>query len=245
MKWTSNLLTGTFEKRYKRFFADIQLGGETVVAHVANTGSLKSVNHPGQPCRVSPADNPERKLKFTLEMIQAPTGAWVGVNTSVPNAIVKEALESAIVNKVGFPEWQKFFAFKPEYKISKETRFDFALDYDASGEKKHFIEVKNVTLAVSVEGGQMRAQFPDAVTERGQKHLRELMALIEAGHTAEIVFTIQRGDCQAFSSADDIDPEYGKLLREAQKKGVKVTPLVVELTDKEVVLTETQLPYLA
>lgn len=241
MKWASNLQTGTFQKRYKRFFADVELAGETVVAHVANTGSLKSVNNPGQKCKVSPSNNPERKLKFTLEMIQAPSGAWVGVNTSVPNAIVKEALEKAVQNKQGFANWQKYVFVKPEFKISKETRFDFALDYEASGEKKHFIEVKNVTLAVEKQG-KLHAQFPDAETERGQKHLRELMALMDQGHTSEIVFTIQRNDCVAFSPADDIDPEYGRLLREAREKGVTITALVVDLDDAGALLSEVKLP---
>ncbi|MNL61704.1 Sugar fermentation stimulation protein A [compost metagenome] len=101
----------------------------------------------------------------------------------------------------------------------------------------HFIEVKNVTLG---ENGV--AKFPDSVTERGQKHLRELMALIEQGHTAELLFTIQRSDCTHFSPADEIDPVYGQLLREAQSKGVKITPMLVSLSPEEVVLSEAILP---
>lgn len=241
MEWSSKLQEGVFQKRYKRFFADVELNGETVVAHVANTGSLKSVNNPGQKCKVSPSSNPERKLKFSLEMIQAPSGAWVGVNTSVPNAVVKEALQSAIVEKRGFKAWQGFADFKPEYKISKETRFDFALDYEPGGSRKHFIEVKNVTLAVE-KNGQRTAQFPDAVTERGQKHLRELMGLIDAGHTAEIVFTVQRDDCTSFEAAADIDPDYAALLKEAKAKGVVVTVLVVDLSVRGASLSEITLP---
>jgi sugar fermentation stimulation protein A len=239
MKWSSPLIEGVFQKRYKRFFADVQLESEVVVAHIANTGSLKSVNVPGQPCLISPAANPERKLRFSLEMIQSVSGAWVGVNTSVPNAIVKEALELSINSKQGFSSWQSYDALQAEYKISKETRLDFALAKKTT-DKKHFIEVKNVTLAVEKEG-KLWAQFPDGVTERGQKHLRELMNLIDEGHTSEIVFTIQRNDCDYFSAADDIDPEYGRLLREAISKGVVVTPLLVELSVEGAILTEKKL----
>ncbi|MGZ3770915.1 MAG: DNA/RNA nuclease SfsA, partial [Bdellovibrio sp.] len=200
-----------------------------------NTGSLKSVNNPGQNCLFSESDNPERKLKFTLEMIQSPEGGWVGVNTATPNTVVKETLQSVVSKENqadGFSFWSDFDEVKPEYKISAETRLDFMLKKKNS-EKMHFIEVKNVTLA---ENGT--AKFPDAVSERAQKHVRELMQLMEKGHTAEIVFTVQRQDCKTFSPADDIDPVYGKLLREAAQKGLKVTPLIVNLSPESVELTD-------
>lgn len=231
MKFSQPLLQGKFVKRYKRFFADLELNGEVVTAHVPNTGSLKSVNNPGQMCLVSPSDNPERKLKFTLEMIQAPTGAWVGVNTSTPNKIVKEAAEAKL-----FAHWKNFANVQSEVKINAETRLDLMLS-NPGQESKHYIEIKNTTL---MEDGV--AMFPDAVTERGQKHLRELMALKEQGHSVEIVFTIQRNDAESFATADDIDPEYGRLLREAQAKGVIVTPVVVNLSDTEVSLSNKILP---
>lgn len=240
MKFSQKLQEGIFLKRYKRFFADVELNGQTVVAHVANTGSLKSVNNPGQHCLVSESTNPERKLKFSLEMIKSPEGAWVGVNTSVPNIVMKETLQS-VVGKgssiVGpFAEWAKYEEVKPEYKISAETRLDFVLR-NAHDEKMHFIEVKNVTLAEN-----KIAKFPDAVTERGQKHLKELMALAELGHSTEIVFTIQRSDCTSFSPADEIDPTYGKLLRDAYHKGVRITPIVVTLSPDAAELSEMILP---
>lgn len=240
MKFTHKLQEGIFLKRYKRFFADIEFKGQQITAHVPNTGSLKSVNNPGQPCLFSESDNPERKLKFTLEMIKSPNGSWVGVNTATPNAVVKETLQQVVGRHkevVGpFAYWASFDEVKPEYKISAETRLDFALKKSGS-DKFHFIEVKNVTLAEGIT-----AKFPDAVTERGQKHLRELMALTEQGHSAEIIFTIQRHDCGVFSPADDIDPEYGRLLREAQQKGVRISPLVVDLTPTSAELSETVLP---
>ena len=239
MKYSRPLEKGVFLKRYKRFFADIDWKGEVVTAHVPNTGSLKSVNNPGQHCLFSKSDNPERKLKYTLEMIQSSAGHWVGVNTSTPNAVVKEKLFELIGKKSDsevFNFWGGFDEIKPEYKISAESRLDFAL-LKKDSQQIHFIEVKNVTLA---DGPT--AQFPDAVSERAQKHLRELMRLIDQGHTAEIVFTVQRTDCEFFSPADDIDPEYGKLLREAIKHGVRVTPLVVQLSADEVCLTSEVLP---
>jgi sugar fermentation stimulation protein A len=231
VKFSAPLLQGEFLKRYKRFFADVKINGEIVVAHVPNTGSLKSVNHPGQPCLVSPSDNPERKLKFTLEMIQAPNGAWVGVNTATPNKIIKEAAEQKL-----FAHWQRFSRVQSEVKISAETRLDLML-FNEGEKSKHYIEIKNTTL---MENGA--AQFPDSVTERGQKHLRELMKLKEQGHSVEIVFTVQRGDAEVFAPADDIDPEYGKLLREAHGKGVIVTPVVVELSAHEVKASTKILP---
>ena len=240
MKFSDKLQQGVFLKRYKRFFADLEWQGQTLVAHVPNTGSMKSVNHPGQPCLFSESKNPERKLKFTLEMIQSPGGSWVGVNTATPNQIVKETLHSVIgkgAEVIGsFGHWSHFDGCLSEHKISKETRLDFALTKKDSA-KMHYIEVKNVTL-----GEEGVAKFPDAVSERAQKHLRELMVLVEQGHTAEIIFTVQRSDCASFAPADDIDPEYGRLLRQASAAGVRVTPLQVELSPEEVRLSENILP---
>ena len=240
MKFSEKLHQGVFLKRYKRFFADLEWQGQTVVAHVPNTGSMKGINNPGVACLFSESKNPERKLKFTLEMIQSPGGAWVGVNTATPNTIMKETLMSVVghgdVNDGVFGLWSKFDTCIPEHKISKETRLDFALTKKNS-DKLHYIEVKNVTMA---ENGV--AKFPDAVTERGQKHLQELMNLVEQGHTAELVFTVQRNDCESFTPADEIDPEYGRLLREAVSKGVRVTPLLVELSPEEVRLSGATLP---
>lgn len=237
MKFKTAVREGIFLKRYKRFFADVKLGGETVVAHVPNTGSLKSASEPGAPCLVTEANNPERKLKYTLEAIQMPSGAWVGVNTSWPNLLAKEAFEMK-----AFSHWKNFDELKVEVKLSPETRIDLVL-LDSRTQKKHFVEIKNVTMA----SGDLHAQkgvahFPDAVTERGQKHLRELMKLVKEGHSAEILFAIQRSDCRSFSPADDIDPEYGKLLREAQKVGVKITAALVALSAQGLSMSGQVLP---
>jgi len=168
------------------------------------------------------SDNPERKLKFTLEAVKSPeTGAWVGVNTSWPNSLAKEAFENRV-----FKHWQKFDQLKAEVKLSAETRIDLVL---SKAEKKHFVEIKNVSMA-KLTGEKYFAQFPDAVTERGQKHLRELIKLVKEGHTAEILFAVQRDDCVAFRAAAEIDPEYAKLLVQAAEVGVVVTPALVEIS---------------
>ncbi|MBC7369989.1 MAG: DNA/RNA nuclease SfsA [Bdellovibrionaceae bacterium] len=241
MKYVRTLDEGIFLRRYKRFFADIQWQGQTLIAHVANTGSMKSANNPGHPCLFSHSDNPERKLKQSLEAIRSLSGVWIGVNTATPNAVVRETLERIVQAPVGtkfhknWSHWQGFDSVKPEFKISAETRLDFALGKSGT-DKKHFVEVKNVTLA---EGDV--AMFPDAETTRGQKHLQELMKLVDEGHTAEILFTIQRNDCEHFAAAHLIDQEYGRLLKMALDKGVRVTPLVVDIHPNEVTLSERTL----
>lgn len=224
MRFKAPLLKALMIKRYKRFFADVNLNGQIVTVHCPNTGSLKSCWEEGRAAYISESDNPERKLKYTLEITESPTGVLVGVNTSWPNKLVKEAFENRIIS-----DWHKFDSFQSEVKISKETRLDACLT-NSSG-KKRFIEVKNVTLAR--EG---TACFPDAETTRGQKHLVELMKLIDEGHEAEIVFTIQRADCKTFSTAADVDPKYARLLIEAKEKGVMIRPLIVELTPEEIYL---------
>jgi sugar fermentation stimulation protein A len=237
MKFTKPIIEGTFIKRYKRFFADVQIGKETVVAHVANSGSMKSCNIPGSPCLVSYDSNPERKLKYTLEMIKTPT-SWVGVNTQVPNKIVREGIENKILT-----HWKKYDFFQAEAKINSKSRLDFVLsdreiydfktiDLKTTKQKFHFIEVKNVSLVENTT-----AMFPDAVTERGQKHLEDLMDLINMDHTTEIVFTVQRTDAKTFRAAHEIDPEYAKLLQKAHKHGVRITPLKCKLSAQEIVLT--------
>lgn len=231
MKFAKKLEQGEFLKRYKRFFADIRHQGEVITAHVPNTGSLKSVNNPGAMCLFSMSDDPARKLKYTLEAIQAPSGAWVGVNTSTPNKIGKEAAEAR-----HFAHWKNFSQVRSEVKINAETRLDMML-WNEGDSSHHYIEIKNTTL---MEDGV--ARFPDAVTTRGQKHLRELMRLQEEGHSVEIIFTIQRGDVHSFGPADDIDPDYGRLLREAHAKGVRITPVVVEFSEQEVKFSQRVLP---
>jgi sugar fermentation stimulation protein A len=223
VKFKFPLVKGEFVQRYKRFFADVKLdSGDTVVAHVPNTGSLKTCLFAGSPCLVSETDDPNRKLKATLHFVKTPT-SWVGVDTTLPNFMVHRAWEAGHIE-----DWKGFAHGQREYKISKESRLDLVLARDADALKNrkylHHIEVKNVTYAVDGV-----ARFPDAVTERGQKHLRDLMMLRDSGHGAEIVFVIQRSDCTSFGPADEIDPKYGRLLREAAGRGVRVRALACRI----------------
>ena len=233
MKLPQPLAQGQLLKRYKRFFADIELDdGQVITAHLANTGSLKGCLEKGSLCVFSTHDDPKRKLKHSLHLIQTP-GGWVGVNTSFPNILVRELFESSPL-----PHWQNFAHCQSEVKINPQSRIDLKLWPEAGAQDlpAHFIEVKNVTLA---ENGV--ALFPDAVTLRGQKHLLELMNLLDQGHSAELVFVVQREDCHSFAPADSIDPEYGRLLRQAQQKGVRLTALPFEFDGQEIQLKAQEL----
>lgn len=221
---------GKLIKRYKRFFADIDYQGQKITAHVPNTGSLKSCLFENQNCFFSDADNPERKLRYTLEILETPTGL-VGVNTQIPNNMIKKAIEEKLLD-----HWKGFDVVKPEFKINSETRLDFKLE-NSNSKKSHFIEVKNVSL---MEKGV--ALFPDAETVRGQKHLKELMQLMEEGHSCEIVFFVQRSDIHKFSPAVEIDPKYASLLKEAADKGLRISPVVCHLSEKGITLDKKLLP---
>jgi sugar fermentation stimulation protein A len=245
MKFDETLLEGQFKKRYKRFFADIKRNGEILTAHVPNTGSMLGCNIAESPCLISRAKNPQRKLQYTLEMMKSPE-SWIGVNTSRSNQLAWELWESRL-----FAPWADFEFAQQEVKINSQTRIDLALwkahptekwtprrriNLESSAQKFHFVEVKNVSLA---ENGV--ALFPDTVTERGQKHLAELMELLDQGHSAELLFTVQRQDCHSFSPADSIDPKYGKLLRQAKARGLRVTALPCYLSEIELRLLPTPL----
>lgn len=223
------VLEGLFLKRYKRFFVDFELDGEIKTAHCANTGSMFGLLQDRTPVRVTYTDDPKRKLKYGLQMIKANT-SWVGVNTMLPNKLVWEAWE-----KGSFKHWKKYDSAKREYKLNPKTRLDMALFKNE--EVAHFVEIKNVTLAE-----KNVALFPDSKTERGQKHLKELIELVASGHSAEMLYVVQRTDCDTFSPAKDFDPEYARLLKEAKKAGVKISAYPVEMSSHQVeLLTSRQL----
>lgn len=211
-----------FIKRYKRFFADIRTEDAVITALVPNTGTLKTCLFEGSACVISESDNPKRKLKATLQFLKTPAG-WVGVNTGLPNDLVHEAWREGRI-----PEWRELHGCKMEFKISKETRLDMVLaptpEHIEEKRALTYIEIKNVTMAH--EGV---ARFPDCVTARGQKHLRELMRLKAEGAGAELVFVVQREGCTSFSPADDLDPEYGRLLRQAVQAGVAVRAFACDI----------------
>lgn len=238
-EFPKKLEEGIFEGRFKRFFAQIRTPEGVLTAHLPNTGSLKSVNVKGMPCLYSKSEDPTRKLAYTLEAIQAETGAWVGINTQTPNRVIKQILFDKFD-----AEWAKFEFIKPEFSISKETRFDFAIsDREFVVEKKstkntvekvaekkisksaeahvHLIEVKNVTM-MEQKNTKRIAMFPDSVTERGQKHMRELAEMQEKGFTTEIVYFIQRSDVDEFDVAETIDPAYAEIYRKVTEHDVQV-----------------------
>jgi sugar fermentation stimulation protein A len=210
-----SLLPGTLIKRYKRFFADIELdSGEVITAHCPNTGPMTGIYIPGNRVWVSQSDNPKRKLKYTWELIEVndngPT--WVGVNTMLPNYITRLLLEKRCI-----PALADYEQLKTEVAYGQEnSRIDFVLT-TAAGQRT-YIEVKNTTW---VEG--QRALFPDTVTTRGQKHLREMTALLPHEKACMLYF-INRGDCLSFSPGDAADPAYGRLLRVAIAAGLSVLP---------------------
>lgn len=224
MRFKTRLIRGTLIQRYKRFLADVRLAnGEIVTAHCTNTGSMMGCKEPGSAVYLSRSDNPNRKLAYTWEMIEI-NKQWVGINTMHPNRLVAEAIASGAI-----PELTGYERIRSEVKVNAHTRLDLCLEGQSGS---CFVEVKNVTLA-----NEGVAAFPDAVTERGTKHLRELMRLHREGHRAAIVFVIQRPDCSVFRPADEIDVEYGRWLRKAVKAGVEALPYIAKVTPKEILLT--------
>ncbi len=242
MKFEPSLEKGVFQKRYKRFFVDIDHNGQTLTAHCPNTGSLMGLKEPGLPCLFSTSDDPQRKLKQTLQMIKAEK-SWVGVNTGLPNKLVVELFE-----KNPLKAWTKFNSYQSEVKINQQSRIDLVLwnsedhpeikkwNHDNLKAPLHLIEIKNVTLAQDDV-----ALFPDAVTSRGAKHLDELIHFKKKGFTCEMVFVVQRMDCVRFKPAKEIDPEYCKKLIEAHKAGVQLTVLPCEMSEFEINLKASPL----
>jgi sugar fermentation stimulation protein A len=220
------LYAGILVKRYKRFFADITLdSGETITAHCPNTGPMTGINQPGNRVLVSKSDSPTRKLAYTWEAILMETTVpnhepvWVGVNTALPNRVIRSALEAYILPELGD---YKTIQTEVPYGKDRKSRIDFLLtDPD---DRAIYIEVKNTTWS-----DRHLALFPDTVTTRGQKHLRELMDLVPTTRAVMLYF-INRGDCTEFAPGDSTDPDYGRLLREAIAQGVEVLPCRFSVT---------------
>lgn len=201
---------GRLIRRYKRFLADIELpDGEVVTAHCPNTGSLLGCTPEGARAVLRDSQDPKRKLRFTFQTVEV-DGTWVNVDTGLPNALAAEAIEAGRV-----PALRGYDSLRREVKYGKNSRIDVLLEKE-SGERC-YVEVKSTTLARG-----KRALFPDAVTERGRKHLGELADMVRAGHRAVMFFCVSREDVAGFSPADDIDPAYGRTLREVVEQGVEV-----------------------
>jgi sugar fermentation stimulation protein A len=223
MKLPQPLYRGKLIRRYQRFLADVLLeGGNVVTAHCPNSGSMRGCADPESPVLLSRSDNPKRKLPFTWELVMV-RGAWVGINTMHPNRLVQEAVA---LNKV--PELAGFPNIRTEVPYGTRSRIDLLLS-NSSGQCH--VEVKNVTL---VDGDA--ALFPDSVTTRGQKHLLELMRVVQNGGRGVIFFVVQRGDASCVSPADGIDPEYGRLLRLAVENGVEALAYQAHVAPEEIYL---------
>ena len=204
------LIKGRLLKRYKRFLADVELdGGEVVTAHCPNSGSMKGCARSGAEAWISQSTNPTRKLKYTWELTRI-DGTFIGINTLVPNRLVKASVENGLV-----PELSGYSRVRSEIKTSEHTRLDLLLE-DNKG-RQCFVEIKNCTLVENAV-----ARFPDAVTTRGQKHIEELVTLAAKGHRAVLFFLVQRTDARTFTPAADIDPEYAEKLMHARSKGVEI-----------------------
>ena len=209
MKFNETLIAGQFIKRYKRFFVDVKIGNEKVVAHCPNTGSMMGLLKKGNNVWISKSNNPKRKLKYTLQIIEDQKSK-VGINTHLTNKIVFEALDKRAIKN-----FENLDKIQSEVKFGKNTRFDFLI---TEKYKKTFIEVKNVTLSRE----KKIAEFPDAITSRGLKHIEELLEANKKGYKIYLFFVIQRNDCNKFKLAKDIDPEYCELLLKAVKKNLKI-----------------------
>ena len=209
MNFKNKLISGLFIKRYKRFFVDIKINNKIITAHCPNTGSMYGLLRKDNKVWVSKSNNSKRKLKYTLEIIED-KNSKVGVNTHSTNKIVHHALRNNLIDR-----FNNISEIKPEIKFGINTRFDFLVSNKKS---KALIEVKNVTLSRE----KALAEFPDAVTTRGLKHINELLKASKKNYKIFILFLIQRDDCKSFTIAKDIDPNYATALKKAVKKKLKI-----------------------
>ncbi len=221
MDFENELIPGVLIKRYKRFFVDIKLKDKIITAHCPNPGSMLKLLKKGNPVWITKSNNKKRKLEYTLQIIEVNKIKFC-INTHISNKIVKEAIEKKTIYDL-----KDYNLIRAEKKFGKNTRFDFQL-HNFRKDKKAFLEVKSVSLCRK-EG---RAEFPDAVTSRGKKHLESLMLANSQGYESFLLFLIQIEKCETFSIASDIDPEYFKVFKEAQKNNVKVLSYDCKFSDK-------------
>ena len=208
MNFENELISGLFVKRYKRFFVDVIIDKKIVTAHCPNTGSMQGLLIKNNKVWLTKSNDPKRKLKYTLQIIES-NGSKVGINTHLTNKIVLEGLDNNKIKNFNVVE------IKTEVKFGDNTRFDFLI---TDSNSKKFIEVKNVTLSRT----DKLAEFPDAVTSRGAKHIDELIKAKIKGYDVYLMFVVQREDCDQFSIARDIDPKYADLLSDAVKKKLNI-----------------------
>ena len=225
MEFTKSLIKGKLIKRYKRFFVDVKINNKIVTAHCPNTGSMKGLLDEGNDVYVLKNDDPKRKLKYGLEIIKAKKNL-VGVNTHMANKIVNHGLTNNLIK-----ELKDNNKIKPEVFFNKETRFDFLIE---KNKQKSFVEVKNVTLFRD----KKTAEFPDAITTRGSKHLITLIDAIKKGYKSYLIFLVQIQNMENFKIASDIDSEYYKNYLTAKKAGVNFLAYKCKLNTKEIVINK-------
>jgi len=227
MRFNEPLIPCTFLKRYKRFLADVRLeDGTELTVHCPNSGSMKGCQPVGGPAWISDSKNPKRKLRYTLEMVSL-DGVPICVNTQRPNALVEEAILDGVIEEVqGYPTLRREVRYGAE-----KSRIDILLE---GPQGLCYVEVKNVSLDV----GNGEGRFPDAVTTRGTKHLRELMAMVKEGHRAVLLFCAAKPDFHMVGPADDIDPTYGRTLREAAEAGVEILAYRCAISTEEIRITD-------
>ena len=221
MEFTKSLIKGKLIKRYKRFFADVQITKEVVTAHCPNTGSMKGLLNEDNDVYLLPNNDPKRKLKYGLEIIKTRKNL-VGVNTHMANRIAQHALENNLIK-----ELKNCDLIKPEVFFNKETRFDFLIE---KNKQKSFVEVKNVTLFRNKD----TAEFPDAVTARGTKHLLTLIDAIKKGYKSYLLFLVQIQNMEKFKIAKDVDAEYYKNYLIAKKAGVNFLAYRCDISSKKI-----------
>ena len=223
MKFTKSLINGKLIKRYKRFFVDVKINKEIVTAHCPNTGSMKGLLDEGNEVYLLKNSNPKRKLKYGLEMIRAKKNL-VGVNTHMANKIVSHGLSNNLIK-----ELENNDSIESEVFFNKETRFDFFITKNS---QKSFVEVKNVTLFRD----EKTAEFPDAITTRGSKHLITLIDAIKKGYKAYLIFLVQIQNMEKFKIAKDIDSEYYRNYLAAKKAGVNFLAYRCKINSKEILI---------
>ncbi len=212
MEFQTPLVPARLIRRYKRFLADIRLEDGTVaVAHCPNPGAMLGLDDPGLRIWVEPNDDPKKKLKYGWRLAELPGGHWAGIDTGVPNRVVKEALTSGRV-----PELAAYRTVQPEVRYGTNSRVDFVLR--APDLPDCYVEVKNVHLRRTADW----AEFPDSVTARGTRHLADLAAVVAAGHRAVMFYLVQRTDCTRLRMAADLDLAYAKGFDAARAAGVEV-----------------------
>jgi sugar fermentation stimulation protein A len=217
-------LTAKLVRRYKRFLADVETpDGSILTVHCPNPGSMLGCSTPGAAVRCSSSDDPRRKLQHTLEMIRCGR-SWVGVHPARANQLVERALQvNALSTLTGYAE------VKREVAVGGGSRLDFCLRGRRRDGRPAYLEVKSASLAQG-----RRGRFPDSVTERGRRHVETLARVHRAGARAGLLFVVQRADCDSLEPADDIDPGYGRALREAVQAGVEVWAVGARVTAREI-----------